>query len=267
MMRFVNILAPTATRLATLAITLGLIYAVADLLTALVRSLPRPQKKEPVMNKIIFASVAGLVLTQSTSLAEADGIHKQVPAMSDAIEISVGAAYMQHAGDIRNGGESVGDLVEEGAGLELDVMYRVSPNFAFGVYGTVAGYEGGKLVGDQTDGLGATLGVKLDWHYRPAMQIDPWVSIGAGYRGLWLAHEEVFERSMHGIEITRVQFGVDYRISPTFALAPYMGASAAMFIAEDTMATTGYEEIASNEINWTFSAGLLARFDLPFGVR
>lgn len=266
-MRFVNILAPTATRLATLAITLGLIYAVADLIAALVRSLPRPQKKETAMNKIIFASVAGLILTQTTSLAEADGITKEVPALSNALEIAVGAGYTRHAGDISSDGEAIDGLVEGGGGLELDVMYRVNPSFAFGVYGTVAGYEGGSHVSQKTDGLGATLGVKLDWHYRPAMQIDPWVSVGAGYRGLWLASDDKFERALHGIEITRVQFGVDYRISPTFALAPYMGASAAMFIAEDRMMSSGYEEIPSNEVNWTFTAGLLARFDLPVGVR
>jgi hypothetical protein len=38
MMRFVNILAPVATRLATLALTIGLIYAVADLMSAVWRS-------------------------------------------------------------------------------------------------------------------------------------------------------------------------------------------------------------------------------------
>ena len=38
MMRFVNILAPMATRLAALAVTIGFIFAVADLMASIWRS-------------------------------------------------------------------------------------------------------------------------------------------------------------------------------------------------------------------------------------
>jgi hypothetical protein len=220
------------------------------------------------MNKIIFATITGLVLTTSTSLADQRDATTEMPAISNALEIAIGGGYMRSAGDIGRGTAAVDELTEDGGGAELSIGYRMTPNLALAVYGTLSGYDVGTKAQPSTDlAIGATLGVKADWHFRPHMTIDPWVSIGAGWRGLWLGNDNETERALHGIELTRVQVGVDYRISPTFALAPYMGASAAMFIAEDTMATNGYEEISNNELNWSFTAGLLGRFDIPFAGR
>jgi hypothetical protein len=218
------------------------------------------------MNKIIFATVAGLVLTTSTSLAQPTegGFDTEMPAISNALEIAIGGGYMRSGGDIGSGMAAVDELTEDGAGAELSIGYRMSPNLALGVYGTLSGYDVGAKTLPTTDlAIGATLGVKADWHFRPHMTVDPWVSIGAGWRGLWLGNDNETERALHGIELTRVQVGLDYRITPTFALAPYMGASASMFLAEDTMTTNGYEEISNNEVNWSFTAGLLGRFDIP----
>jgi hypothetical protein len=33
------------------------------------------------------------------------------------------------------------------------------------------------------------------------------------------------------------------------------------------MSTNGYEEISNNELNWSFTAGFMGRFDLPLGAR
>jgi len=282
-------LAPRATRLATLAITMGFVYALADLVASLAsfarkldgdptripqRSSDRErmvvsQRKGNVMNKIILATVTGLILTSSSVLADSqDAQPQQMRPVSNALEIAIGGGYMRSGGDIGRGRAGVGDYAEGGGGAELSVAHRMTPQLAVGLYGTLSGYNVGDAVAPTTDlAIGATLGVKADWHFRPHMQLDPWVSIGAGWRGLWLGNDAGTERALQGIEMTRVQFGVDYRIAPTFALAPYMGASAAMFLAEDTMTSHGYDEIASNEVNFTFTAGLMARFDLPLGVR
>jgi len=280
-------LVPSAMRLATLAVTLGFIYAIADLfasLASLARKLDRDptripqqssasdrmvvsQRKGNVMNKIIFATVAGLVLSSSSVLADnSDRLDHAMAPISNALEIAIGGGYMRSGGDIGRNMDGVDDLTSNGGGAELSIGYRLNPNLSLGVYGTLSGYDVGAAVAPTTDlAIGATLGLKADWHFRPAMAIDPWVSIGAGWRGLWLGNDAGTERAYQGIELTRVQFGVDYRVTPTFALAPYMGASAAMFVAEDTMTSDGYDEISSNEVNFSFTAGLLARFDLPFG--
>jgi hypothetical protein len=158
------------------------------------------------MNKIIIATVTGLLLTSSTSLAQpADGsVYQEMPAISNALEIAIGGGYMRSAGDIGRGMASVDDLTSDGGGAELSVAYRMTPNLAVGVYGTVSGYDVGPRVAPTTDmAVGATLGVKADWHFRPTMAIDPWVSIGAGWRGLWLGNENETERALHGIELTR----------------------------------------------------------------
>lgn len=109
-------------------------------------------------------------------------------------------------------------------------------------------------------------------HEMPAVSNALEIAVGGGYMrsagDIGRGHQAVegTERTLQGIEMTRVQLGVDYRVAPTFALAPYLGASAAMFIAEDTMSSNGYDEVSSNDVNWTFTAGLMARFDLPLGT-
>jgi hypothetical protein len=276
---------PPAQRLATLAITMGVIYAIVDLFAQLVRKLDRDptripqrssesermvfsQRKGIAMKKLITTAIAATVLLSTTSLADTnDALTHEMPAISNALEIAIGGGYMRSAGDIGRGHAAVDDYAEGGGGAEVAVMYRMSSHLAIGLYGTLSGYNVGHAVAPTTDlAIGATAGVKADWHFRPHTRIDPWVSIGAGWRALWLGADEGTERTLQGIEMTRVQLGVDYRITPTFALAPYIGASAAMFLAEDTMTANGYDEISSNEVNWTFTAGLLARFDVPFGT-
>ena len=282
---------PSAMRLATLAITVGFAYAIADLFASLVRprgldadptriprqfTQSRPKvsftRKGNVMNKIIFATVTGLVVTTSTTLAQpVESGATEVAPISNALEIAIGGGYLRSTGDIGRDMASVGDLTDNAAAGELSVTYRWTPQFSVGVYGTLSAYEAGERAAPATDmGIGATAGVKADWHFRPTLAVDPWVSIGAGWRGLWLGNvnskdgEDATERKLNGIELARVQFGLDYRISPTFALAPYIGAAASMFIAEDSMASAGYDEIANKEVNWSFTAGVLARFDVPF---
>jgi hypothetical protein len=281
--------APRATRLAVLATTVGIAYAIADLFAPLVARIVRrftldadptriPQrsnesgrKVKPTTSrrkaiamspKIIFATAATLLLTTTTSLAD-DGIKKEMPPISNALEIAIGGGYMRGAGDVGHNMAAVDDLTEGGGGAELHVGYRITPELVVGAYGTLSGYEVGDAVATTTDlAIGATAGVEGVYHFRPSMQVDPWVSVGAGWKALWLGNDDGTERALQGIELTRVQIGVDYRLTPTFALAPFMGASAAMFLAEDTMTSSGYQQIDHTEVNWSVSAGLMGRFDI-----
>lgn len=52
------------------------------------------------------------------------------------------------------------------------------------------------------------------------------------------------------------------RIARNFALSPVIGATATTYLDHDTSMTSAYRDIDSKEISWTFSGGLLGRFDI-----
>jgi hypothetical protein len=219
--------------------------------------------KESIMStKNLLASLAVLLLTTSAG-AEPTAIRSEVAPISNALEIAIGGAYMQGAGDIGAGMASVEDLQRGGGGAELQLGYRLTPNWTIGGYATLSGYDVGRRAAPSTDlVVGSTLGVKVDYHYRPAASADPWISVGTGWRGMWLGNDAGTEVALQGIELTRIQAGIDYRFSPSFALTPYIGAGASIFLQKDDMNTKGYESISGKELNWSFTGGLMARFDV-----
>ena len=66
---------------------------------------------------------------------------------------------------------------------------------------------------------------------------------------------------MHGIELLRLQLGVDYRISPSVAITPVIGASASVFLVENGPMTE-LSSIADKQLNLYGFTGLLGRFDI-----
>lgn len=67
---------------------------------------------------------------------------------------------------------------------------------------------------------------------------------------------------MQGLELARLQVGVDYRITPDVAVSPLIGAALDMFVSQDSPMTTGYAEIQSKKVNFSGFAGIAGRFDL-----
>jgi hypothetical protein len=69
------------------------------------------------------------------------------------------------------------------------------------------------------------------------------------------------ERNLTGVELARIQAGLDFRISPRFALAPMLAASASMFNNVTMGDSDDAMSIRDKQVSWTFSAGILGRFD------
>ncbi len=107
-----------------------------------------------------------------------------------------------------------------------------------------------------------TGGIKADWHFLPANYVDPWISLGAGIKGQWTGDREELERTVIGVELAKAQLGVDFRVNRSFAIGPVIGASATLNTHEDTSMTSAFEEIDDKKVSWTFTAGVLGRFDL-----
>ncbi len=220
----------------------------------------------------LLSSLAGAILATATS-ADAEPTADTGPpivavaAISNAFEIAVGVGYMQGVGDIGDGMHSVEDLSKAGGGATLELAYRITPNLAIGGYGTLSGFDAGTQAAPSTDMVvGATAGLKVDWHFMPASSMDPWLSLGAGWRGLWLGNETATERELQGVDFARLQAGVDFRLTPDIAVSPYLGFNLGQYIAQGTEMSDGYERIESRKLNATFTGGVMARFDM-FGSR
>jgi hypothetical protein len=198
------------------------------------------------------------------SLARADtvGIDRALPATTRAFEITLGGGYAQGMGGIASDMASVGDLAGPGGTFELKVGYRFTRRIAWGAYGTVAGYDRGDRVADSALVSGASAGLFTDLHLRPDATIDPWISWSSGWRTLWTSDDDGADTTLHGLDLARLQLGVDYRVSPTLALSPMIGAAVTRFLAEKGPDTRGFDEIDDPELTLHVFGGVQGRFTL-----
>jgi hypothetical protein len=185
-----------------------------------------------------------------------------VAAPANALELSVAAGYAQGGGPIAGDMVHLEDVASAGGAVELAAAYRINPTFAVGAYGSFSTYATGDQVDGDTNVLGATAGIQGIAHLRPQRSVDPWVSLGTGWRGLWLDPDQGKTTALQGLELARVQVGVDYRVNENIAIAPVVGGSLDMFISQDSAMTDGYSELANKKVNFVGFAGLAGRFDL-----
>jgi hypothetical protein len=178
-----------------------------------------------------------------------------------SLEVAVGAGYTQGVGGAGSVG-SLEDLTGPGGSVELQLGLRASPGWSLGLYSTLARFRRGDESADGTRAYGATAGVQAVWHSRESRSLDPWVSVGAGWRGLWLSPRGGDTISVHGVEVFRLQLGIDYRFTPWLSVAPVIGASASLFLAEDASMDSSLTAIHDNRLNLYGFTGVLGRFDL-----
>jgi hypothetical protein len=198
----------------------------------------------------------------NNSLEASSSFDHHVAPPANALEIAVATGYTQGVGPIGGNTQHVEDLSRAGGAVELDAMYRINSTFAVGAYGSFSKYATGDQISDQTDVFGATAGIQAAAHLRPERSVDPWVSVGSGWRGLWLSPQSGKNTSLQGLELARLRLGVDYRISEDVAISPVIGGSLNMFVSEDSPMTTKYTEISSKKANFVGFAGIAGRFDL-----
>jgi hypothetical protein len=206
--------------------------------------------------------VPALASADNESIDVQSGIDHDVPSVKNGLELGVATGYSQGGGKLGSNMSNLEDVAGPGASVEVDVGYRIIPNLTVGAYGTFAQYQHGDLINSSTDVFGATAGVQAAWHFRPDRSIDPFVSLGTGWRGLWLNPTQGKVTSLQGFELARLQIGADYRVSKDIAIAPVIGGSLSMFVSQDSPMTTDYTEIQDKKVNFTGFAGLAGRFDL-----
>lgn len=210
----------------------------------------------------LFAPAVAFAQPQGEAPEDSNAFDHPVAAPSNAFEISVGAGYSQGGGPVGGGMLHLEDLAGAGATVELDLGYRINPTFSIGAYGTFAKYTTGDRIDGHNDVLGATAGIQAAAHLRPDRSVDPWLSLGAGWKGLWLSPDQGKNTSLQGLDLARLQLGVDYRVNKDVSISPVIGGSLGLFVSQDSPMTNGYTEISDKKLNFTGFAGLAGRFDL-----
>lgn len=221
---------------------------------------------------LISVAAAGAIAAAGDAYADPESLNPDAFDLSGAldrpvsptlgpIEIGLAGGYTQGAGGAGMIG-NIEDVAGPGGTVELQLGYRTSPRFSAGIYGAVAWFRHGDAIGDGSRAYGAIAGVQAVWHTSEARSIDPWLSIGAGWRGLWINRIGAPSSSMQGIELLRLQLGIDYRVSPRLAVAPVISASLSMFLVENAVMPEDFTVVDDKRLNLYGFAGVLGRFDL-----
>jgi len=199
----------------------------------------------------------------SPAFAQAYGSDVALPPLKaprQAFELGLSTGYTQGLGLI-HAGRTIGELAGGGMGAGLELGYRANPNVSIGATGQYSAYNANDTLARGTRVWGANAGVAATFHTAPYQSVDPWISVGTGYRMLFQAPSGAARTTMtHGFELAKMEIGVDVRPSDSVAIAPTIGADLNMFMWENP--GTGNVALEDRRINAFVFAGVKGRFDL-----
>ncbi|MDI3290431.1 hypothetical protein [Polyangium sp. 15x6] len=184
----------------------------------------------------------------------------QIGAPMNAFEIQVDSGYNQGFGPAvpATEGTTTTDLGGAGLGAGLGLHYRANPYSSVGISGS---YNMQNLPRG-AEIRGATAGIDGVFHVAPYSRLDPWVSVGAGYRMMW---EQPTGRNndmfVHGFQLAKAKVGVDIRVSESVALAPTIGGDLSMFLWRNPEGRVGTQMVDAPRLNAFVFAGVTGRFD------
>ena len=137
-------------------------------------------------SKIVLpaALVAFTAATTGTALAQErtdeSYLRHHVDPPRSALELTVGTGYTEGFGQLTN---DVGmpSVAQEGMSVDLGIGYRLSPHWSIGTMGEFQEFKAERA----HSALGAVAGFQAAYHFAPYRRVDPWISLGTGYRWLW----------------------------------------------------------------------------------
>jgi hypothetical protein len=103
--------------------------------------------------------------------------------------------------------------------------YRFTPGLSAGVYfqwGPAFVTSGGFPGVAATSGYDMRVGIEAVYGFLPDAPWNPWVSLGTGWEWTQVAGQGSTV-TLSGWEFLNVQAGLDFRLSPTFGVGPYLG--------------------------------------------
>jgi hypothetical protein len=219
------------------------------------------------LTSVSFAVGTMLVVSAASAdekdrAASAEGASNPFRAPTHALELTIGTGYAQGVGDIGAQQPALSDVGTAGGAVQLGAGYRLTPNLTLGVYGSGGMFGRGDKVDTSANVYTATAGFEAGWHFRPDQQLDPWVSLGSGWRGYWVSADQG-TTTLHGLELAKLQVGLDYRLTQGVAISPVLGADLSTFLTEKVAGANAYQNVSNPNVNAFFFAGVQGRFDIP----
>jgi hypothetical protein len=208
------------------------------------------------LSAALFPAVARAE-TDAPEPARVEGV-----APARAFEITVGQGISQGFGETADEGVDLRDLGGLGPSLQLGFGYRIDPRFMIGGYLEGARYSAGSSYPDGTHSYTAAAGVQGQYHFRPYSRLDPWIGLGTGFRSYFVDRPDEPHQRIHGWEIARLRVGLDYRLGPSTALGPMLGASLSTFTVTERPNSDVVEEIEDPGPSGFVFAGFQGRFDI-----
>ncbi len=190
-------------------------------------------------------------------------------APKNAFEIGFQGGYFQPFGDLMKD-VRISNVTDAGGEVALDLGWRIGPMGAVAVTGRY--HE--SVVDDQfadnddMDIRGGAVGFQGTVYFAPYMAANPYLTMGAGYRTLWLVPQNGVDSTIyHGVELARAQLGLDFRVARDFSIGPNAGAAVNMFVAEDgptgnRVNPSGDQVIDDPRPSAMIFAGMAGRFDV-----
>jgi hypothetical protein len=217
----------------------------------------------------VIATLGAMTMVAAPALAQEEAqpyFQRSLSAPKRAFELTVLPGYSQPFGDIERG-FSIRDTAGGGGSVMLGLGTRISPHWGLaltGSYGQYGNGDGRASFVNAGDASSATAGIEGSYHILPYGRIDPFVTLGTGWRGMWERHDGPNNDTFrHGLSLARVSLGVDFRISRDVAIAPVIAGDANMFLWQNPEGdATASTTIANPRVNMFLSAGLQGRFDL-----
>jgi len=178
-----------------------------------------------------------------------------------AVEVTVGANYLQGNGALTgSNATSFDNTGREGVGVDLSAGLRFTPRLSGAVYGSLGRFNAasGALGSSSWNTSAGVMGL---FHFAPGDQLDPWISAGAG----WTANFQSVGAGTdvrHGIELGRLQMGIDFKVNNQLAVAPVVGVAASTLLTESLATGGGFHSVADTRVHTAVYGGVAGRFDL-----
>ena len=181
-------------------------------------------------------------------------------APNHALEVGANIGYTQGFGLLQRG-ENLRDISGAGLGVGADLGFRVSPHFAILWSGQYQEFQVAPEQNISNGVRGVASSVNFVGHIMPFERVDPWISLGTGYRMLWNARSLPEHTVLtHGFELGRLQLGLDLRASRMVALGPVVGAD--VNYMGWRMINGDNFEIADKRVSTYLFAGVQGHFDV-----
>jgi hypothetical protein len=212
----------------------------------------------PMARKACAVVLFGAQFFARPARAESSGgIDHPVADADRTTEVALGVGNHLGLGKVDGSQVRLQDLSGGGTTLELAVGYRVTSAALLGVYATGSRLAGGDSPDQDSSVVTSSAGLQVNWHARPAMLLDPWIGYGMGWRGIWLRRSSGTTTSQ-GLDLARVQAGLDFRLASSFALSPVIGADWSLELWDDGLPGSS----GGAHVNALVFAGVLGRLQM-----